>query len=85
MAVAIEAESSTLEASLPRALFQTRLGLWGPLDVRNHYLVTADGQRLLITTPVEEPTAPIVVVLDWTKDFERLAPTRERDVGSPLN
>jgi Tol biopolymer transport system component len=85
MVVAIETDSSTLEASLPGALFQTRLGLWGPLDVRSHYLVTADGQRLLFVTPVEEPTAPIVVVVDWSQGLERLAPTGERDGGRPLN
>jgi hypothetical protein len=85
MAVAIETDSSTLKPSIPRALFPTRLGFANAYEIRNHYLVTADGQRFLFITPVEEPTAPIVVVTDWTKELERLAPTAERDVGRPLN
>jgi hypothetical protein len=31
-----------------------------------HYIVSADGQRFLLDTVVEEPAAPIMVILDWT-------------------
>src|SRR5206468_3675233 len=44
MAVPVKADGSTFEAGMPVELFET--GLSG-LGVRNHYAVTADGQKLL--------------------------------------
>jgi len=41
-------------------------------EFRNHYAVTADGQRFLINTLVEETNAtPISVVVKWTADLKR--------------
>jgi hypothetical protein len=41
-------------------------------EFRNHYAVTADGQRSLINTLGEETTAtPISVVVNWTADLNR--------------
>jgi Tol biopolymer transport system component len=56
---------STFEVGKPRALFDTRVEyLWE--DARNHYDVTADGQRFLVMTPVEAPTSsPLTVVMNW--------------------
>ena len=45
------------EAGTPRALFQMRLALdWD----FNHYSVTADGQRFLVTTPPGEAASPTI-------------------------
>ena len=55
------------EAGMPKALFEVR-------DVvsRYRYDATADGQRFLVITPVEEATtAPITVVLNWTAGLKR--------------
>jgi hypothetical protein len=59
MTVAVNGEGTF---GVPIALFPT-LELVG----RNRYDVTADGQRFLINTPVQEDTSmPITVVLNWT-------------------
>ena len=51
------------ETSVPVELFQTRLRA----DHRyNQYTVTADGQRFLMSEPVEENEQPYYVVMNWT-------------------
>ena len=54
-------ESFEVDAAI--SLFEFRSGtvsaLWAP------YTVTADGQRFLITATVEEPNAPLTVVVNW--------------------
>lgn len=62
MAVDIKA-GSTFEASIAKALFQTGVAL---AAFRNRYVVSGDGQRFLIVTPVEATTSmPITVMLNW--------------------
>ena len=62
MAVDVKTGSTTFEAGVPKALFDTRLGAGF-----RHYAVTADGQRFLINTPIEETTVlPVTVVVHWT-------------------
>ena len=53
------------EASVPRGLFDVRVPLSGN-PYRTNYTVSADGQRFLVNTRVEEPVSPIRVVLNWT-------------------
>jgi eukaryotic-like serine/threonine-protein kinase len=69
MVVSIEAGGDgRLDASVPRALFQTRTS--GPLGlgVRFNYAVAPGGQRFLITTDVPEAApSPITVVLNWER------------------
>ena len=62
MSVEIKA-GATIEASTPRILFQTEIA---PLvEARNQYVVTKDGQRFLINTPVKDiSTAPIAVLVN---------------------
>jgi Tol biopolymer transport system component len=52
------------EAGTPRALFQTRIK---PLvEARNHYDVTADGQRFVVSSRrPEDASLPITVVVQW--------------------
>jgi eukaryotic-like serine/threonine-protein kinase len=61
MAAEIELDSGRVQA--PRPLFQTRIaGV-----ARNHYTVSADGQRFLINSPVSDAAiSPITVILNWT-------------------
>jgi len=68
MAVEVKA-SSTFEVSVPQELFETRIA---GATFRRGYDVTADGQRFLIITQLEEEKpSPISVVLNWTADLKR--------------
>ena len=60
--MAADIDPDTLRAEPPRPLFQTRImGV-----ARNHYTVTADGQRFLINSPVSDTAiSPITVILNW--------------------
>ncbi len=70
MAVDVKIQASTFEAGVPRPLFQTRVV--GYPNPRNVYDVSADGQRFLFITPLEETvSAPITVVANWTADLKR--------------
>jgi serine/threonine protein kinase/Tol biopolymer transport system component len=64
MVVELKANASGLEFSVPKPLFETH--------ATDRYAVSADGQRFLLNTPVEESTAaPITVVLNWTAEVKR--------------
>ena len=57
--------SPRFEASVPKTLFGTRALTFS--DFRNHYVVTADGQRFLINSlPADRGSTPIDVVKNWT-------------------
>jgi hypothetical protein len=59
-----------LEAGVPKTLFAARILTL--TAYRNHYAVTADGQRFLINSMIEEiGTGPISVVVNWTADLKR--------------
>ena len=65
MAVEVRANTSGLEFSAPKPLFDTH-------TATGRYGVTADGQRFLLNPPVEESTsAPITVILNWTADAKK--------------
>jgi eukaryotic-like serine/threonine-protein kinase len=65
MAVAVRSDANRFSAGEPKTLFQTNVT--GGRRVRNHYLVTRDGQRILISAPREKANAePITVVMNWT-------------------
>ena len=58
------------QAGVPKPLFETRVPTI--TDFRNHYVVTADGQRFLINSMFEErASTPIDVVKNWTKLLKR--------------
>ena len=65
--------SAGLEVGAPTALFQTRLLIQGVAapDPRQHYDVTADGQRFLLNLAAEESGSPITVILNWTAGLKR--------------
>ena len=62
MAATIDA-GATFTAGVPQALFDARLQ---PGQRRNSYVVTRDGQKFLLLSPLgKEKIAPITVVLHW--------------------
>ena len=65
MAVDVEASSSSFEPGAPHPLFNT--GIAGSfVDRFNQYLVTRDGQRVLVNRSADdENSAPITVVMNW--------------------
>jgi dipeptidyl aminopeptidase/acylaminoacyl peptidase len=71
MAVAAKTDGN-FEAASPVTLFQTHLGQ--PISSFDlvSYDVTADGQKFLINTKVDEPNAaPLSLILNWTSEMER--------------
>lgn len=61
MTVDVKADGATFEPGVPKALFDLRIpgGLPGP---RNWYVVSKDGQRFVVTSTLEEATAPPTTV-----------------------
>jgi hypothetical protein len=69
MAVGVK-PGAAFEAGVPQALFGTRVLTL--TEFRNHYAVSADGQRFLINSVIEETDAtPINVVVNWAGDLKR--------------
>jgi eukaryotic-like serine/threonine-protein kinase len=63
MAVEVNGDGESFQANTPKALFEAPVP---PVQLRNRYLVSADGKRFLINALVEgqEPTG-FTVVLNW--------------------
>lgn len=56
--------SPAFEAGTPHPLFQTNVT--SLMDGRNHYVVSRDGQRFLISSPAKSESAGVIkVVLNW--------------------
>ena len=63
-----------VEIGEPQSLFLTRIKVLGLGPTQ--YDVSADGQRFLVNTLVEEQDAtPITLVLNWFEELKRLVPT----------
>jgi len=70
MAADVKLEGSTCQAGIPKALFQTQIISYP--NPRNGYEVSADGQRFVIITPLQENTStPITVVANWNASRTR--------------
>ena len=71
MAVEIRA-GATFEAGAPRPLFQTRYNRADDALLARSYAVSADGQRFLINSAVDQAAlAPLTVWLHWTVQPKR--------------
>jgi hypothetical protein len=70
MAVEVKATADTLETGRPHELFQTRV-VSAPFSAPT-YDVTADGQRFLINTSLDEAKGPppTTVVMNWAPKKE---------------
>ena len=70
MAVEIETTGDSLDVGIPRSLF--RVSFREPEGARNVFDVTADGQRFLVNTLVEDAgSQSITWVLNWTAELEQ--------------
>jgi serine/threonine protein kinase len=66
MAVEVATTASSLRVGAERSLFQAQLyGIFGRYDV------TADGQRFVMPSEPEEPTAAIALAVNWDKDLTK--------------
>ena len=59
------------------ARYPTRVNLAtvNPPESLNHFDVSADGNRFLISSRAESRAVPIVLVFDWTAGFASLIPS----------
>ena len=72
MAVSVVRAASSLEVDEPQRLFETGVSAVGnPNYTRNHYAVTSDGQRFLITQPAgNSSAATVTVIVGWTASIK---------------
>ena len=64
-AVPVVADEATFTAGAPRALFDVEVPE-ATAPYPTHYAVTADGQRFLVNTVIDQPTRPaLTVILNW--------------------
>jgi serine/threonine protein kinase/Tol biopolymer transport system component len=72
MSVSVTPVRGGVQLGTPAALFQTSVPLPIPLNFRNHYAVTKDGHRFLVstTTGAGEPSA-ISIALNWTAALKK--------------
>jgi Tol biopolymer transport system component len=68
MAVEVNGTSNKFEVGIPKPLFELRIGtIFFP-----SYDVTADGQRFLVNTLIEQNApSPLTVVMNWTAGMKR--------------
>jgi serine/threonine protein kinase len=70
MAISVEA-GPAFQAGKARALFQTGLGQLSMSGAGVDYAFSADGQRVLLKTPVQGPdSSPVTVVLNWAASLK---------------
>ncbi len=69
MSVAISG-GNAFDFGVPKALFDTRVPLTGN-PYRSNYAVTANGQRFLVNTRIEDAPSPINIILNWTALLEK--------------
>jgi hypothetical protein len=58
-------KSTSLDAGTPMPLFQTRVSRGIVTVDGQQYVVTPDGQRVLINVRPPDATTPITVILNW--------------------
>ena len=86
MAVPINSSGAAIEAGAPHALFEMHVSPnFTPGDVFNGYantpfpyVVTADGQRFLVSVDTSQQTTatPMTVVVNWSEELKQRVPTR---------
>jgi hypothetical protein len=60
MAVDVMTDGASVDTGIPKPLFEMLLP---PEPRRNRFVVTRDGQRFLVNTPVEQTSEPIDVLV----------------------
>jgi eukaryotic-like serine/threonine-protein kinase len=75
-AVPVVTDDAAFTAGAPRALFDIEVPE-ATAPYPTDYAVTADGQRFLVNTVVDQPTRPaLTVILNWQEELKRLVPPR---------
>ena len=70
-AVPVTTDGATFSAGTSHALFDVEVPEPNP-PYPTDYAVTADGQRFLVNTVVDQPTRPaLTVILNWTADLKK--------------
>jgi serine/threonine-protein kinase len=70
---------SPFRVDTPRLLFRARAGEYDSTSPDRSWDVSADGQRFLVSRPVESTDTPVTtmhVVLNWTEELKRLVPAK---------
>jgi Tol biopolymer transport system component len=71
MAVAVTTDGATFTADVPHPLFEVMVPE-ARAPYPSDYAVTADGQRFLVNTVVDQPSRPaLTVILNWTAELKR--------------
>jgi hypothetical protein len=71
--VPVTTDGATFSAGTPRELFEVDVPEANP-PFPTDYAVTADGQRFLVNTLVDQPTRPaLTVILGWAADLKKKA------------
>jgi len=69
--VPVATDGPTFSAGTPHALFDVEIPEPNP-PYPTDYAVTADGQRFLVNTVVDQPARPaLTVILNWTADLKK--------------
>jgi len=75
-AVPVTTDGATFSAGPSRGLFDVEVPEPNP-PFPTDYAVTADGQRFLVNTVVDQPTRPaLTVILNWQEELKQRVPTR---------
>jgi len=70
-AVPVTTDGPTFSVGAPHALFDVEVAE-PSAPYPNDYAVTADGQRFLVNTVVDQPTRPaLTVILNWTSGLKK--------------
>ncbi len=69
MVVDIAPKGASVQAGIPRALFQVRLPASPPFGAQ--YDVAPDGKHFLVRTTGEGSTAPLTLVVNWTTELKK--------------
>jgi hypothetical protein len=65
-AVSVRLAGADLDFGLPQSLFEARVEMVGARSV-SKYDVAADGRFLIVVRASEEPSPPLVLVLNWAE------------------
>ena len=67
----VTTDAATFSAGAPHSLFDVEVPEAHP-PYPTDYAVTADGQRFLVNTVVDQPTRPaLTVILNWTAGLKK--------------
>jgi hypothetical protein len=71
MSVLVSGESATFETGVPQPLFDVEVPE-ATAPYPTHYTVTANGQRFIVNTVIDQPTRPaLTVMMNWTSGLQK--------------